>query len=103
VIRAVRSNDMQSLQRHKEIDMSSNAILIRSGGLAAAILAHAAFAGMMLAAQPRPEHYLARLAPAPAPADLPAGVELAQRGNAAALHAVRTLTPTRLLRGTSTC
>lgn len=84
--------------------MNSKAILIRGGGLAVAVLAHAAFAGMMLAAQPQPEQYLARLAPvAPAPAELPAGVQLAQRGNGGELHRVRTLAPTRLLRGTSAC
>lgn len=84
--------------------MNSKAILIRSGGLAVAVLAHAAFAGIMLAAQPHPEEYLARLAPAaPAQADLPASMRLAQRGNSGELQPVRTLAPTRLLRGTSAC
>jgi hypothetical protein len=96
-------SDTQSL--HKEVVMNSKAILIRSGGFAAAVLAHAAFAGMMLAAQPQPERYLARLAPAPAaaPADLPVGVMLARRRDPAELPVVRTLTPTQLLRGTSAC
>ena len=85
--------------------MNSKAILIRSSGLAAAMLAHAAFAGMMLAAQPHPEQYLARLAPVPAatPADLPAGVMLARRKDPAMLPVVQTLSPTQLLRGTSAC
>ena len=85
--------------------MSSKAILIRSGGLAVAVLAHAAFAGVMMAAQPHPEQYLARLAPAAhsAPAELPAGVELARRKNPAELPVVQTLSPTQLLRGTSAC
>lgn len=86
--------------------MSSNSVLIRTGSLTAAVLAHAAFAGMMLAAQPHPDEYLARLAPAApasAPADVTAGVLLAQRRNAAELPMVRTLTPTQLLRGTTAC
>jgi hypothetical protein len=90
--------------------MNSKAILIRTGSIAAAVLAHAAFAGVLVAAQPRPEQYLARLAPpAAAPVEIPAGVELAQRGarplrtSANEVPVVETLAPTRLLRGTRTC
>ncbi len=84
--------------------MSNKAILIRTGGVATAILAHAAFVYALVAPQPRPAQYLTRLAPAPAaaPAEVPAGVKLARR-DPAELPVVSTLTPTRLLRGTIAC
>jgi len=59
--------------------MSSKTLLIRGGGLAAAITAHALFAGVLLAAQPLPDGYLARLAP---PAASPAGEAQFARGAA---------------------
>ncbi len=85
--------------------MSSKTLLIRSGGLAAAIVAHALFAGTLLAAQPRPEQYLARLAPpAPRPA---AEVQMAGRhtepAHGAELPAARFLRPVSLVRGLVEC
>ena len=85
--------------------MSSKTLLIRCSGLAAAVAAHALFAGTLLAAQPRPEQYLARLAP---PAARPAP-ELQLAGHAARpargteLPAARVLRPVSLVRGLVEC
>ncbi|MBV8063820.1 MAG: hypothetical protein JOY51_09495 [Nevskia sp.] len=77
--------------------MSSTAILMKSSGLVLAIAAHAAFVAVLLAGQPAPGQYLARLAPHILQAP---EVQMAARPDGALR---KTAAPVRLLRGSSTC
>ena len=80
--------------------MSSKGILMKTGGLAAALAAHAVFASLMLAGQPAPEQYLARLAPqAPRAPE----VQMAERRTKTLTPAARIIRPTRLIKGLSAC
>ncbi len=85
--------------------MSNNNWIKSGGGLAAAVAAHAAFAWALVAGQPQPELYLARLG-APLPQTLQAPPwQLATRPahDAAQMPVTQTLTPERLHKGLSTC
>lgn len=85
--------------------MSSKAILIRTGGLAAAALAHAVFASALLAGQPEPGNYLARLAPRslPAPEVQMATRQSQRRAASGEIPAANTIHSIQLIRGLSTC
>ena len=85
--------------------MSSKAILMKTGGLAAALAAHAVFASALLAGQPEPGNYLARLAPRmlPAPEVQMATRQPQHRASSGEIPAANTIPSTRLIRGLITC
>lgn len=56
--------------------MNKQGFLIKTGGVATAVMAHALFFSALVAGQPQPEQYLAQLEAVPAPA---AAGEPAQR------------------------
>jgi hypothetical protein len=62
------------VSQHKESVMNKHGLLIKTGGLAAAAAAHAVFAFGLIAGQPQPEQYLARMS---LPLQQPASVRLA--------------------------
>lgn len=83
--------------------MNSKGFLIRTGGFAAALAAHAVFASALLAGQPAADGYLARLA---APVLQAPKTQLAERLPARARSSEEMPTaahPTRLVRGTIAC
>ena len=85
--------------------MSSKGFLIKTGGAAAALAAHAVFASLMLAGQPAPEQYLARLAPqtVQAPEVQMAVRQTLRKAASAETPAARIVRPTQLIRGLSAC
>ena len=85
--------------------MSNNGLMIRSSGLAAALVAHAMFACALIAGQPQPEMYLAQLAaPARQTLQSPQWQVAARHGHGAgAMPVTQTLPPERLHKGLTTC
>ncbi len=90
--------------------MSKNGLMIGTGGTAMAFAAHAMFACALIAGQPEPAHYLARIAaPQQQTLQSPQSQLAVRHGHGAGeqpareLPVTQTLTPVRLHKGLTTC
>ena len=89
--------------------MSKKGLMIGTGGTATAIAAHAMFAFALIAGQPEPSLYLARIAAPQQTLQAPQSQLALRHGHGAGEQAARelpvtqTLTPVRLHKGLTTC